>query len=105
MFIQKVESALSERAVALTSFEFSDQMKELDDQVKSMMKMSQNFYLNGKERMHICTVCGKEGKGKNIKDHIEANHLEGVSIPCNYCEKTSRSRKNHRRHLIGHNNQ
>jgi len=41
----------------------------------------------------ICTVCGKEGKLSQIKDHIEAKHLEGVSIPCNYCEKTFRSRR------------
>ena len=37
-------------------------------------------------------VCGKEGKSSNIKNHIEANHFEGVSVPCNNCEKTFRSR-------------
>ena len=28
----------------------------------------------------------------NMKRHIEAIHLEGVTSPCNLCEKTSRSR-------------
>ena len=27
-------------------------------------------------------MCGKEGKGGNIKDHIEANHLEGIVLLC-----------------------
>ena len=27
-----------------------------------------------------------------MKDHIEANHLEGISLPCNYCDKIFRSR-------------
>ena len=45
-----------------------------------------------------CKVCGKEGLGKTIKDHIEANHLDGVAIPCNLCDKTFRSRNALRHH-------
>ena len=33
--------------------------------------------------MFSCKVCGKEGKSGDIKNHIEAIHLEGVSVPCN----------------------
>ena len=37
-------------------------------------------------------VIGKEGFfSQNVK-HIEANHLEGLVVPCNYCEKTFRSK-------------
>ena len=45
------------------------------------------------ETSHICKVCGKEGLSHHIKNHIEANHLEGLSIPCNYCDTTCSSRK------------
>ena len=40
----------------------------------------------------ICKVCGKEGRPKDIRGHIEANHLEGISIPCDYCDKICPSR-------------
>ena len=70
---------------------------ELDHKVKSMMTKSQNMLPNGHQRADICTVYGKEGK--NIRDHIESNHLEGISIPCSYCEKTFRSWIAPRKHL------
>ena len=46
-----------------------------------------------------CTLCGQTSKGtgpsykQQIKYHIEAAHLEGISIPCQLCGKTFRSRK------------
>merc|ERR1712129_693339 len=75
-------------------------IQELDDLVKSMMTKSQSNYQNGMRKNYICTVCGKEGKGNAIKDHIEANHLEGVSLPCGFCEKTFRSRAGLRQHIM-----
>ena len=86
-----------ERRIAIPNFVSGD-LKELDEKVKSMMEMSQNFISNGKQRAKICKVCGKEGHGIAIRDHIEANHLEGVSLPCNVCEKTFRSRMILRKH-------
>ena len=75
-------------------------MHELDQQVKSMMHKSQHRIQSGRQMTTaaICNVCGKEGHPRNISDHIEANHLEGVSIPCNLCQKTFRSRQHLRRH-------
>ena len=70
----------------------SADFKELDERVKSMMEKSQNKYANGQHLADRCKVCGKEGKGNAIKDHIEANHLEGIVIPCNLCDKTFRYR-------------
>ena len=32
--------------------------------------------------MKICKMCGKEGVGIAIRDHIEANHLDGIALPC-----------------------
>ena len=77
---------------------FSGGLDELEDRVRSMMEKSQNKIANGLQLAHRCKVCGKEGMGANIKDHIEANHLEGIIIPCNLCDKTFRSRNSFRTH-------
>ena len=82
-----------ERRIAIPNFASGD-LQELDEKVKSMMEASQNLDPSGKQKAKICKMCGKEGFGMAIRDHIEANHLEGVSLPCNVCEKTFRSRKN-----------
>ena len=71
---------------------FSGDFEELEERVRSMMEESQNTLANGLQKAHTCKVCGKEGKGNAIKDHIEANHLEGIVIPCNLCNRTFRSR-------------
>ena len=86
-----------ERRIAIPNFVSGD-LQELDIQVKSMMEKSQNLIASGKERAKICKVCGKEGAGIAIRDHIEANHLEGVSLPCNVCGNKFRSRIILRRH-------
>ena len=57
---------------------------------------------NGNQKADVCKVCGKEGKGNAIKDHIEANHLDGIIIPCNICQKTFRSRNSFRKHKAQH---
>ena len=69
-------------------------LQELDETVKAMMYTSENMIQSGKkqERAKMCKVCGKEGHGTDIKRHIENNHLEGVSIPCNLCDKTLSTR-------------
>ena len=76
------------RALAIPS-KFSGDLEELDERVKSMMEKSLNKYDTGRFA-DLCKVCGKEGKGWNIKEHIEANHLEGIVIPCNLCDKIFR---------------
>ena len=84
------------RALALPSH-FSGNLDEPDERVKSMMGKSQNNLSNGR-KAYACKVCGKEDFSTHIKDHIEANHLQGIVIPCNLCDKTFRSRKALGRH-------
>ena len=85
----------SEQVVAIQT-QFGDGLQDLEQKVKSMMTKSLNLLPNG-HRQWECKVCGKEGHGSQIVKHIEANHLEGVVVPCKYCEKTFRSRNS-----IGH---
>ena len=75
---------------------FSEDFKELDEIVNSMIEKNETLT----KTRHTCKVCGKEGHRNDIKKHIEANHLEGVSIPCKFCEKTFRSRKSLREHTL-----
>jgi len=96
---EQVETAVAVQRLDICQVNITEK-QELDDKVKSMMTKSQNIK-NGR-KADICTVCGKEGMGKDIMDHIEANHLEGVSLPCTYCEKTFRSRHTLRNHIRNH---
>ena len=80
----------------------SGDFEELDKRLKSMMEKSETKLANGLQLADRCKVCGKEGKSNNIKDHIEANHLEGIVIPCNLCDKTFRSRPSLRNHKSRH---
>ena len=81
-------------AVALPKHEFSGDMKELDAKIETMMGRGENMIQMGKKtiKAYVCQVCGKKGLRTNIKDHIEANHLAGISIPCSLCDTTCRSR-------------
>ena len=80
------------KTVALTSFG-SGEYEELTEQVKSMMEKTQSATPDGKRRLYVCKVCGKEGQSIHVQYHIESKHLEGVSLPCNFCGKRFRSRK------------
>ena len=90
------------RTVDLVDNNLSEYMLELDSKVKSMMEKGSNMISvgnNGKrQKSEICKICGKEGQTVAIRDHIEANHLEGISLPCNVCGKTLRSRNTLRLH-------
>ena len=95
----------NEQRISLPNFVSGD-FKELDGKVKSLMEKGQTMISSGKQAngtpkqqtSSICKVCGKEGKWVNIRDHIEANHLEGVSLPCNVCGKVFKTRSVLRRH-------
>ena len=65
-------------------------LEELHQKVKSMMKFSNNS-IHGK-RTRICNVCGKEGDYTTITNHIEANHLSGLPIPCHLCGTIAKTR-------------
>ena len=70
--------------------------EELDAQITPLMKQND-------EGNWVCKVCGKidnsKNKKQNMMSHIEAKHIEGVSIPCNQCEKSFRSRKYLAKHI------
>jgi len=86
---------VAQGTIAIPNSEISADIQELDHQISLFMSKGENMIPQGDRliKATVCTVCGKEGKLSQIKAHIEANHMEGVSIPCNFCEKTFRTRK------------
>ena len=68
-------------------------LTELDQQVKSMMRFSENYVRNKSQgRARICNICGKEDNYTTIMRHIEANHLNNLKIPCQLCGKVLKNR-------------
>ena len=68
-----------------TVFASNGDLEALDERVKSLMQKSQNMVSNGplmKTTAFICKVCGKEGRPTQIRDHIEAKHLDDIALPC-----------------------
>ena len=52
----------------------------------------------GQGRAKMCKVCGKEGIWNQIRDHIEANHITGISIQCDLRGKSCKSRNGLAKH-------
>ena len=102
--IKNVESNFS-KSLAVPN-QFGKNLQELDEKVNSMMKKGLNMIPRGKHPngnpkqalSYICKVCGKEARSNIISAHIESNHLEGISIPCDFCDKTFSSRANLKYH-------
>ena len=95
-FVEKSEYV--EKSVVLADPKVTVALQDLDEKIFSLMSKGNANFPGAKERVSICNVCGKKGNCRNIKDHIEANHIDGVSHSCSSCEKTFRSRPSLRVH-------
>ena len=85
--------AAGKKTLALLDQETNNSyLESLDHRVKSMMTVSENAAPHGKGKARICKVCGKEGGTQNIINHIEANHITGISVPCGLCGSVFTSR-------------
>ena len=85
----------TEKALVLTDEATKNtNMESLDQQVKSMIIISENSnpYQHRYGRARICKVCGKEGSWTDIRNHIEARHIDGISVPCGLCGQVFSSR-------------
>ena len=70
--------------------DISGKREKVDEHINSMME---NIFPRKNTHgniLYACKVCGKEDSKSHMKSHIESRHLEGVSIPCKFCEMTFR---------------
>jgi len=96
--IKEEPSPPPEGTVAVTDYTVAADLQDLDDNIKSMMTLTGNKTKDGKEKGRICKVCGKEGSWANVRTHIEANHITGVSHTCNICGNIAKTRESLRIH-------
>ena len=80
-----------EKIISLHSSDFNS-IEEVDQQIETMIERQ----LDGNYR---CQPCGRiSNKRSNAKEHAET-HIDGMSFPCQYCDKSFRSRPSHRDHV------
>ena len=101
----QIDKYKSETVIALSKYAFSGDLKELDEKIRTVMGRGETMVRNGAKKMtraYLCKVCGKEGILTNIRNHIEAMHIEGIMIPCDHCGKTFKTRNGIRAHMLVH---
>ena len=70
-----------------------DNLEELDQMLNDMIER-----VDGDGKNRRCLQCGKISRDYfNAKEHAET-HIEGLSFPCQYCNKSFRSRHSLRTH-------
>ena len=75
----------------------SVELEQLDEQITTMIDLTEKLdYL--KRKLAKCNICGYEAPRSFVVRHIEANHITGVTHPCEICGKTARSRHAMRLH-------
>ena len=74
----------------------------LDTQEESEIKSKISEMLQKVDGNLACTVCGKVGRDvRNMRRHAET-HIDGLSYPCNICDKTFRSKNALNCHVYGY---
>ena len=88
--------AYPQKIIAMESSNF-DNMEDLNKKLEEMFERQSD----GK---FVCNLCGKTTIRKTFAlEHAEV-HMEGMSYPCEYCEKQFRSRASLRMHQKLHKN-
>ena len=91
------ENSVSKNSDAVAVINNEDGLKELDHKIDNMMRKVDGYW--------NCLQCGKCDRNvANVRDHIEAKHIEGVSHSCPDCGKYYRSRNSLRFHRSKHHN-
>ena len=93
LLLHKPKSMKPQKIIAVESLNVEN-MEELDQNIDSMFEKVGAI---GKKRR--CLQCGKiSSNSTHARDHAET-HIDGLSFPCQYCDKTLRSRHGIRNHM------
>ena len=74
------------------------ELDQLDEQISTMIDLTDKLD-HLKRKLAKCNICGYEAPRSFVVRHIEANHITGVSHPCEICGKIARSRNALRTHM------
>ena len=94
----------TEPTIAAANIDFVGDFQDLDIKIKSLMTFRQKTQReSGRfDKVYSCNFCGKEGQQTQTECHIEANYVDGISIPCSFCKRTFKTRKGLRHHESEH---
>ena len=71
-----------------------ESIEELDQKIEEMFEK-----VEGDNQKRRCIPCGKiSSMVANARNHAET-HIDGLNFPCQYCDKSFRSRDSLRKHL------
>ena len=88
--VKKINRIGVKEHIKISSEEFRT-VEELDEKIKENLSRG----VSGKWQ---CNICNKESRDiSHAKEHVEV-HFEGLSFPCQNCERTFRSRCAFRKH-------
>ena len=90
---EKKEKTSNERTVSINSQILNyENIEELDQNIEAMIEKQP-------DGNYSCRTCGKtSNKISNMKAHAEV-HFDGLSFPCQFCDKSFRSRNSFRMHV------
>ena len=87
-----VKTQRDQKLIVVDSANF-DNLNELDQKINEMFEK-----IDGGGQTRRCIPCGKITRDPcNAREHAET-HIDGLNFPCQYCEKTFRSRSSLRSH-------
>ena len=75
-------------------------LDQLEEMINSKLLKSDRKMEGRREKWVICKVCGKEGQGVNIRNHIESNHLQGIVLSCNLCGEIFKTKRTLAQHKL-----
>ena len=73
-----------------------EQESNLDENLNQYLEKTED----GTWRCTLCENFSKKNRRQQVQYHIEGVHIEGLSLPCNLCMKTFRSRQAFRMHKL-----
>ena len=92
--IKKPKIQGNENSLVVAKVDFTgEDLSSFEQQLEENIEIQDGLF--------TCKMCGKSAKQKIvIKNHIEANHLTGLSFPCTMCSTVTRSRNALRIHKM-----
>ena len=89
---EPIDHQTKEKIISLVATNY-ESIEELDQKIEEMFEK-----VEGENQKRRCIPCGKiSSMVANARNHAET-HIDGLNFPCQYCDKSFRSRDSLRKH-------